>query len=79
MTRTWGVVHVGVDEARQEQAAPQVDDVLVGVRAGQVSEAATRTNHAALQQDSAVLLGPQRGAGERTVRGVEDGGPVEAH
>ena len=70
---------VGVDEPGQEQAAAQVDDLLHRVGPGDLRDGAAAANHAVLHQDSRVVVGAQRAAGERALRGVEHRRAVDRH
>ena len=68
---------VGVDEAGQQHAAGQVDDLVVRPRGPHAGERPAVDDVTALDGEPAVLLGPQAAALERRFGGVQDGGAVD--
>ena len=72
-------VDVGVDEAGQQHAAGQVDDLVSWPRGPRAGERPAVDDVTALDGEPAVLLGAQAATVERRVGGVQDGGAVDRH
>jgi hypothetical protein len=72
-------VHVGVDEAREQHAARQVDHLLVGVPSGDVQEGPPVDDLAVADEHARVRLGTQLPAGERVFGGVEHRAAEQRH
>ena len=74
-----GEVHVRVDEPRKEQTLAQVEDRLVEVLRPHRVERAARRDDAVADEQPAVVVGPERAAGEGARRRVEHAGPEDRH